>query len=122
MFVEVQDPNSRELMYRAHRSMIEGALVIIFQFDQKTARSAVDNLTRQYAEVPLATRDAFVHEDPVKVAAEVAGKPITALEQEPYAGLVKRYNAEVRTHYEGQGYWHSKELAKPAFEKLTSGR
>jgi hypothetical protein len=122
MFVELQDRNARELMYQAHGSMIEGALVIIFEFDQKTARDAVDALTRRYADVPVATRNVFVHEDPVKIAAEIAGKPATALEEEPYASLVKRYNAEVRTVFEKRGAWHSKELVKPAFEKLVSQR
>jgi hypothetical protein len=122
MFVELQDLNERELMYRAHRSMIEGALVIIFQFDQKAARAAVDTLTNRYGNAPVPVRDLFVHEDPVKVAAEIAQKPASTLEEEPYASLVKRYNAEVRADFERRGARHANEYIKPVLERLVSRR
>ena len=85
MFVELQDPQAREAMYRDHESMIKGALVIVFEFEQEAARAAVDDLIKRLADAPVGTRDALVHDDPVKIAAEIAGKSSLVLDQEDSA-------------------------------------
>jgi hypothetical protein len=121
MFVELQDPKARELVYRCHARAIEEALVIVFQYSQGGAEDAVGRVTRRFDKAPFATRDAFAHEDPLKIAAEIAQVPATVFKDVQYVERIKQYNTKVRADYEKQGAQHYEQWVKPIFEKMRRG-
>jgi hypothetical protein len=121
MLVELQHPAARELMYRCHARAIEKALVIVFDYSPVAAEEAVGGVTRRFDKAPLATRDAFAHEDPLKIAAEIAQVPATVFKDPQYVERIKEYNTKVRADYEKQGAQHYEQWVKPIFEKMRRG-
>lgn len=75
MFVELQDPSMRDATYETHQRMTVAALQIIFERPRPEAETAVRRLWHRYAEASVSTRDRLVHEDPINLAAELAGMP-----------------------------------------------
>src|SRR3954452_11647767 len=75
MFVELQDPSMRESAYQTHQQMTVAALQIIFGRSKPEAESAVQALWHRYAEATVSMRDRLIHEDPINLAAELAGMP-----------------------------------------------
>jgi hypothetical protein len=75
MFVELQDPATRDATYETHRRMTVLALRIIFEQPAEKAEMAVQGLWKRYAEAAVSTRDRLVHEDPLNLAAELAEMP-----------------------------------------------
>ena len=101
MFVELQHPSTLEALYRDHVWMTVGALVRIFGWRRSKAESTVAALWQRYDGAPADTRDRLVHEDPVNLAAELAGRRSAVLTEEPYRDRLQRYDAEVRKVAEG---------------------
>lgn len=127
-------------MYVRHAEMIAAALVMIFDFNSERAHEEVGKVFRRYAnrEVSQGTRDRFVHEDPVNVAAEIANVPWSDIEdhqraesdanpdgapsfREPYLSKIRRYNEEVRKPYERDAAEHYEKQVQPAMQKLGLG-
>jgi hypothetical protein len=121
MFVELQDRKARELMHLHHARAIKEALEIVFKFSPDGAEKAVGLVTRRFDRAPLATRDAFAHEDPLKIAAEIANVPATVFKDAQYVEQIKQYNTKVRADYEKQGAQHYEQWVKPIFEKMRRG-
>jgi hypothetical protein len=146
MFVELQDPNDRRVMYEMHRQMSVRALCIIFEWSPTDAENAVRQLWARYDDMLQSTRDRLVHEDPVNLAAEIAGmpwprdldqtdpsktiadlaklraedldRPLPWIElKEPYASRIKQYNNEVRQEFEKLSINHDGKRMKTPFEK-----
>jgi hypothetical protein len=117
MFVELQEPKARKLMHQCHAHAIEDALVIVFHYDRPGARDAVGKVTGRFDKAPLATRDAFAHEDPLKLAAEIAQVPATVFQDAQYADRIKEYDTKVRADYEKWGAEHYEQWIKPIFQR-----
>ena len=121
MYFELLDEGARKATYRLHAEMIEAALVGIFAFDERKAKTSVAALLECYADAPMRERDFFVHEDPVNLAAEIAEKPDDVFDVKPFAERLKYYNEQVRPDFDRRAEEIYNTKVKPVFDKLTLG-
>jgi hypothetical protein len=116
MFFELQDTDARKAAHELHARMIRAALVEIFQFPDARAERSVADLLRKYDAAPQRERDFLLHEDPVNLAMEIAGK--SEKSQPDFSDRLKRYNEQTRPRLvdEARRLYDSK--FKPVLEKL----
>jgi hypothetical protein len=108
-------------MHELHARMTARALTVIFQFTNEAADHQVGIfLHTRFGDLPVSTRDQILHEDPVNLAAEIAGRP-TALTEEPFAERVKYYGAEVRPSFEKEAAEFYDKKVTPLLGKVFSG-
>src|SRR6266849_1223957 len=121
MFVELMPRRSRERMHELHARMPARALTVIFQFANEAADHQVVICHHTFFfQAEDGIRDQILHEDPVNLAAEIAGRP-TALTEEPFAERVKYYDAEVRPSFEKEAAEFYDKKVTPLLGKVFSG-
>jgi hypothetical protein len=97
MFFELQDAAARKAAYELHARMIKVALEEIFQFPSGRAERSVTDLLQKYDDAPEEERYFLLHEDPVKLAMEIAG--VSNKNDPRFASGLKRYNEKLRPRF-----------------------
>jgi hypothetical protein len=87
----------RKAAYELHARMIKVALEEIFQFPSGSAERSVSDLLQKYDDAPEEERDFLLHEDPVKLAMEIAG--VSSQNDSLFAPGLKRYNEQLRPRF-----------------------
>jgi hypothetical protein len=112
---ELQNAAARKAAYELHARMIKVALEEIFQFPSGRAERSVIDLLQKYDDAPEEERDFLLHEDPVKLAMEIAG---VSQNDSRYASGLKRYNEQIRPNFEVEARNLFESKLKPTLEKL----
>jgi hypothetical protein len=115
MFFELQDEDARKAAHQLHARMIKAALIEIFQFPDGRAQKRVDDLLRHYDDAPARERDFFIHEDPVNLATQIAGK--SKIEPQELDRRLKYYNEQVRPKFVDEARRQYETNVKPTLEK-----
>lgn len=116
MFFELQDEDARKAAHELHARMIKVALIEIFQFPDRRAEDRVHDFLQKYSDAPERERDFLIHEDPVNLAAQIAGK--SDIDPQDFARRLKHYNEQVRPRFVAEAKRQYETKIKPGLEKL----